>query len=238
MKWNFLTNLCPFWCRYRHRSHHVECSRPFLCLSKSVSCISSLTLCVSDISPVLVRIIPHVYCCILYNSFISLALSTGHQNWLLQCKEQVYFGMWPRFLPRFWLEAGNGTTLKTKTWYPMCRAAPSQRHKACDWILHCEIGQSLKLELAQKRDSQSACVASCEAKKSGRTAQRGVLIYSWAKSTARASERNTGSLHGGVTTDTKFVKSRLAVFSRGELTVRMNLLGACIARDGPDSSYL
>ena len=36
----------------------------------------------------------------------------------------------------------------------------------------------------------------------------------------------------------KFVKSRLAVFSRGELTVRMNLLGACIARDGPDSSYL
>ena len=38
--------------------------------------------------------------------------------------------------------------------------------------------------------------------------------------------------------DTKFVKSRLAVFSRGELTVRMNLLGACIARDGPDSSYL
>ena len=35
-----------------------------------------------------------------------------------------------------------------------------------------------------------------------------------------------------------FVKSRLAVFSRGELTVRMNLLGACIARDGPDSSYL
>ena len=38
--------------------------------------------------------------------------------------------------------------------------------------------------------------------------------------------------------DTKFVKSRLAVFSHGELTVRMNLLGACIARDGPDSSYL
>ena len=38
--------------------------------------------------------------------------------------------------------------------------------------------------------------------------------------------------------DTKFVKSRLAVFSRGEPTVRMNLLGACIARDGPDSSYL
>ena len=38
--------------------------------------------------------------------------------------------------------------------------------------------------------------------------------------------------------DTKFVKSRLAVFSRGELTVRMNLLGTCIARDGPDSSYL
>ena len=34
------------------------------------------------------------------------------------------------------------------------------------------------------------------------------------------------------------MKSRLAVFSRGELTVRMNLLGACIARDGPDSSYL
>ena len=38
--------------------------------------------------------------------------------------------------------------------------------------------------------------------------------------------------------DTKFVKSRLAVFSRGELTVRMNQLGICIARDGPDSSYL
>ena len=38
--------------------------------------------------------------------------------------------------------------------------------------------------------------------------------------------------------DTKFVKSHLAVFSRGELTVGMNLLGACIARDGPDSSYL
>ena len=38
--------------------------------------------------------------------------------------------------------------------------------------------------------------------------------------------------------DTKFVKSRLAAFSRGELTVRMNLLGACIARDRPDSSYL
>ena len=38
--------------------------------------------------------------------------------------------------------------------------------------------------------------------------------------------------------DMKFVKSRLAVFSRGELTVRMNLLGACIARDEPDSSYL
>ena len=37
--------------------------------------------------------------------------------------------------------------------------------------------------------------------------------------------------------DTKFVKLRLAVFSRGELTVRMNLLGTCIARDGPDSSY-
>ena len=37
---------------------------------------------------------------------------------------------------------------------------------------------------------------------------------------------------------TKFVKSRLAVLSRGELTVRMNLLGTCIARDGPDSSYL
>ena len=38
--------------------------------------------------------------------------------------------------------------------------------------------------------------------------------------------------------DTKFVKSHLAVLSRGELTVRMNLLGICIARDGPDSSYL
>ena len=38
--------------------------------------------------------------------------------------------------------------------------------------------------------------------------------------------------------DTNFVKSRLAVFSRGELTVRMNLLGACIARHRPDSSYL
>ena len=38
--------------------------------------------------------------------------------------------------------------------------------------------------------------------------------------------------------DTKFVKLRLAVFSRGELTVRMNLLGTCIARDGPDRSYL
>ena len=38
--------------------------------------------------------------------------------------------------------------------------------------------------------------------------------------------------------DKKFVKSRLAVLSRGELTVRMNLLGTCIARDGPDSSYL
>ena len=38
--------------------------------------------------------------------------------------------------------------------------------------------------------------------------------------------------------DTKFMKSRLAVFSRGELTVRMNMLGACIARDGSDSSYL
>ena len=38
--------------------------------------------------------------------------------------------------------------------------------------------------------------------------------------------------------DTKFVKSRLAVLSRGELTVRINLLGTCIARDGPDSSYL
>ena len=37
---------------------------------------------------------------------------------------------------------------------------------------------------------------------------------------------------------TEFVKSRLAVFSRGELTERMNLLGTCIARDGPDSSYL
>ena len=34
------------------------------------------------------------------------------------------------------------------------------------------------------------------------------------------------------------MKLRLAVFSRGELTVHMNLLGACIARDGPDSSYL
>ena len=38
--------------------------------------------------------------------------------------------------------------------------------------------------------------------------------------------------------DTKFVKLRLAVLLRGELTVRMNLLGACIARDGPDSSCL
>ena len=38
--------------------------------------------------------------------------------------------------------------------------------------------------------------------------------------------------------DRKFVKSRLAVFSRGELTVRMNLLGTCIARNGPDSRYL
>ena len=28
------------------------------------------------------------------------------------------------------------------------------------------------------------------------------------------------------------------VFSRGELTVRMNLLGTCIARDGPYCSYL
>ena len=38
--------------------------------------------------------------------------------------------------------------------------------------------------------------------------------------------------------DMKFVKSRLAVLSRGELTVRMNMIGTCIARDGPDSSYL
>ena len=37
--------------------------------------------------------------------------------------------------------------------------------------------------------------------------------------------------------DTKFVKSRLAIFLRGELIVRMNLLGTYIARDGPDSSY-
>ena len=38
--------------------------------------------------------------------------------------------------------------------------------------------------------------------------------------------------------DTKFMKSRLAVLSRGELMVRMNQLDTCIARDGPDSSYL
>ena len=38
--------------------------------------------------------------------------------------------------------------------------------------------------------------------------------------------------------DTKFVKSRYAVFSRGELTACMSLLGTCMARDGPDSSYL
>ena len=34
------------------------------------------------------------------------------------------------------------------------------------------------------------------------------------------------------------MKLCLAVFSPGELTVCMNLLGTCIARDGPDSSYL
>ena len=38
--------------------------------------------------------------------------------------------------------------------------------------------------------------------------------------------------------DTKFMKSRLAVLSRGEMMVRMNQLDTCIARDGPDSSYL
>ena len=32
--------------------------------------------------------------------------------------------------------------------------------------------------------------------------------------------------------DTKFVNSRLTVFSYGELTVELNLLGICIARDG------
>ena len=32
--------------------------------------------------------------------------------------------------------------------------------------------------------------------------------------------------------DTKFVNSRLTVFSCGELTAGMNLLGMCIARDG------
>ena len=32
--------------------------------------------------------------------------------------------------------------------------------------------------------------------------------------------------------DTKFVNSRLTVFSCGELTVGMNLLGICIARVG------
>ena len=32
--------------------------------------------------------------------------------------------------------------------------------------------------------------------------------------------------------DTKFVNSRLTVFSCGELTAGMNLLGKCIARDG------
>ena len=32
--------------------------------------------------------------------------------------------------------------------------------------------------------------------------------------------------------DTKFVNSRLTVFSCGELTAGMNLLGICIARDG------
>ena len=32
--------------------------------------------------------------------------------------------------------------------------------------------------------------------------------------------------------DTKFVNSRLTVFSREELTASMNLLGICIARDG------
>ena len=32
--------------------------------------------------------------------------------------------------------------------------------------------------------------------------------------------------------DTKFVNSRLTVFSCGELTVGMNLLGICIAGDG------
>ena len=32
--------------------------------------------------------------------------------------------------------------------------------------------------------------------------------------------------------DTKFVNSRLTVFSCGELTADMNLLGICIARDG------
>ena len=32
--------------------------------------------------------------------------------------------------------------------------------------------------------------------------------------------------------DTKFVNSRLTVFSCGELTAGMNLLGICVARDG------
>ena len=32
--------------------------------------------------------------------------------------------------------------------------------------------------------------------------------------------------------DTKFVNLRLTVFSCGELTVGINLLGICIARDG------
>ena len=48
----------------------------------------------------------------------------------------------------------------------------------------------------------------------------------------------TGAAHLGLNKkyydddDTKFVNSRLTVFSCGELTVGMNLLGICIARDG------
>ena len=37
--------------------------------------------------------------------------------------------------------------------------------------------------------------------------------------------------------DTKFVNSRLTVFSCGELTVGMNLIGICIARNGQNRGY-